>query len=183
LPVATKLREPNEKYLFDLLDPDRPAAGELDFDVTVRIELEGRGAGLKHWISTGKRPGAAFALETERSEPPLDLGTIRHDHVDVSGQVDARRPVGNGQSTDHDWTNREWAEGRIDDRRDLEHLLRGVRDVGCLLQLQPEGFEICAPGTFGHPGASPKTSRPFRRRPGLTIGPSAAGARVSTISA
>jgi hypothetical protein len=151
--------------------------------MTRRIELERRARSLEHRIPTGKRPEATFALEAERNEPPFDLGAVRHDDIDVGGQVEAGRPVGDRKPTDHDPLNRDRTERSIDDRRDFEHLLRRVRNVGSSAKRELECFEIGADRMTGHSVASPKRSRPLRRRPGLTIGPSVAGASVSTISA
>jgi hypothetical protein len=53
--------------------------------VTVRIELESRCRRLEHRLP-------AVPLEAERGKPPFDLGTVRHDVVDVARQVEASRP-------------------------------------------------------------------------------------------
>ena len=156
----------------------------VDLDVTVRIELERRARRLEHRLPAGKRPEATFTFKAEQGEAPFDLGAMRHDDVDVTRQVEARRPVRHRQPTDDNRANRDRAEGCVDDSRDLEHFLGHRGNLGGLLKLEPERFEICLLRMTGHSAASPRNrSQPFRRRPRLITGPSVAGARASISSA
>ncbi len=96
-----------------------------------------------------------------------------------AGRLEDRIPSG---KSDNDRSNVDRAKRSVDDSCDLEHLLCRIGNVGRTLKLDPKRYEICAVWLIAHSVASPNTSRPRRGRPGLTIGPSVAGASASTIS-
>jgi hypothetical protein len=138
---------------------------------------------FEHGIPAGKRPEAAVALKTEGRESLLDLGAVGHDDIDVAGEIEASRPVRDREPSDNDGPNLDRPKRSVDDPSDLEHLLRPIGNVGGALKLNSKPVEISAVWMPGHSVASPSTSRPRRRQPWLTIGPSVAGANRSNISA
>jgi hypothetical protein len=183
VPGGDELGQAEEKHFLDLLDPDRPTARQLNLNVTVRIELERRTRRFEHGIPAGKRPEAAVALKTEGRESLLDLGAVGHDDIDVAGEIEASRPVRDREPSDNDGPNLDRPKRSVDDPSDLEHLLRPIGNVGGALKLNSKPVEISAVWMPGHSVASPSTSRPRRRQPWLTIGPSVTGANRSNISA